>query len=211
MSIEKRDRQVLRAAVGFLVRQLGGSRSSLAVDRAVERLHACDVAGLDRARRVAATSVTIAGALHIGEPLLGHVWRAGLLHDVGALAVPGVFARLDGLTVVGADVERLCMQAGMEALRSVPYLAPAAAILAAAGERFDGSGWPLGLRGAAIPIGARIVAVAEAFHRTGGVMEWPVLDGMACAEVLRGAGAGFDPEIVAACLHAGDTPQTATC
>jgi response regulator RpfG family c-di-GMP phosphodiesterase len=185
--------------------------SSFDLDRSLERLHASEVDGLQRARHVAATSVTIASALHIGEPLLGHVWRAGLLHDVGALAVPGVLVRIDGLLAASPGVARLRILTAAEALQRVPYLVPVAPMVATAGERFDGGGWPLGLRGTAIPIGARIVAVAAAFERSAAAPCIPGNPDAAHAGIVREAGAAFDPEIVAALLHAADVIDTVTC
>jgi response regulator RpfG family c-di-GMP phosphodiesterase len=79
----------------------------------------------------------------------------------------------------------------------IPFLAPTAAILIATRERFDGTGHPFGLSGSDIPIGARVIAIAEAFDtlRAGPLSE-PGSIHAANAELVRGAGTLFDPDVV---------------
>jgi response regulator RpfG family c-di-GMP phosphodiesterase len=91
----------------------------------------------------------------------------------------------------------------------VPFLAPAAPILIATRERFDGKGFPLALRGHDIPLGARVIAVAEAFDtlRAGPLSE-PGSIHAANAELVRGAGTLFDPDVIRTWLQCLDRFET---
>lgn len=110
----------------------------------------------------------IAAATKLGDEEVRACALGGLLHEIGKLDIPDAIlfkrARLD-------DAEMCVMRTycflGHERLRKVPSLAPAAEIVYAHREKFDGSGHPRRLRGEAIPLGARIVAVACAFDTFG--------------------------------------------
>lgn len=93
-------------------------------------------------------------------------------------------------------------QRGYEIVRKIPFLAEASEIVRAHQEKFDGTGYPRGLQGAEIPLGARIFAVADALDAI--TSDRPYRKGRsfaeARAEIERCAGSQFDPEIVAAFL-----------
>jgi len=109
--------------------------------------------------RVAVTSLSIGDRLRLPRHDLRHVERAALLHELGRLILPDEnFATDDGPQ--GRRVHQA--QAARQALSVSPVLQPAAEIIGALCERVDGRGWPGGLVGEAIPIGARIVGVADA-------------------------------------------------
>jgi two-component system, cell cycle response regulator len=127
------------------------------------------------------------------------VVRAAELHDVGKAAVPETILqnphRLD-------DVEQALLRhhtvVGERILSSARPLGPVARIVRAGDERFDGQGYPDGLRGEQIPLGARIVAACESFHTL--TRAHPVGHGMssevALEELRREAGGRFDPSVV---------------
>jgi putative nucleotidyltransferase with HDIG domain len=106
-------------------------------------------------------------ALQVGveEPALTDIRRAGLLHDIGMLAVPNTI--LDK-TVPLTQAERLVMarhpQQALEILSRVPLFSSVAKLAACHHERLDGSGYPRGLRGEQLSLGARIVATADVFE-----------------------------------------------
>lgn len=102
-------------------------------------LHAQGGTGFERAQRVAHLAAQLAAALGLAEGEVSSIEHAALLCHIERL-----------------DVHVLT--------RRVPLLGPANAIAVAAQERFDGTGFPLGLRGDAIPVGARILAVAMAYE-----------------------------------------------
>jgi putative nucleotidyltransferase with HDIG domain len=127
-----------------------------------------------------------------------------LLHDVGKIAVPDAILRKpSSLTDAEWQVMRAHPVAGYEILRSVEFLAPAADIVLAHHERFDGAGYPAALAGDEIPLGARIFAIADAFdaitsdryYREGVSAEESL------AELVRHSGTQFDPAVVRAFLR----------
>jgi response regulator RpfG family c-di-GMP phosphodiesterase len=99
---------------------------------------------------------------------------------------------------------------GYEVLSASPFLRPAAEIVLASQERFDGAGYPAGLRGPAIPLSARILAVADTYDAlvSARIHRDPMSRDDANVELVRGAGSQFDPEIVRAWLM---TSERATC
>jgi putative two-component system response regulator len=146
-------------------------------------------------------------ALELGLPagqvtLLRH---AAPLHDVGKLAIPDCILLKPGrLTAEEFDVMKTHAELGARLLSSGSsrVLQTAAVIAATHHERWDGTGYPKGLAGDAIPLVGRIVAVADVFdaltHDRPYKEAWPVE--RACAEIERSAGGQFDPRVVAAFL-----------
>lgn len=181
------------------------------LDRSLAPIFGARKAALEHARRVASASSSLARALDIAEPLLGHIERAALLHDVGKLTIPQVIlSKPWPLSQDEHAVVRSYVVVAAEALSRVPFLAPTAEIVAATRESFDGRGYPRGLRGTAIPLGARVIAVAEAFDKLSGGQDHPdkaAVDA-ANAELVRGAGSRFDPSVVHAWLRSIDGIET---
>jgi diguanylate cyclase (GGDEF)-like protein/putative nucleotidyltransferase with HDIG domain len=125
---------------------------------------------------------------------------AGRLHDLGKLAIPEeILQKPSELT----DSERLVLerhpQIGFRMLDSLG-VEPVADVVLHHHERWDGAGYPDGLRGDAIPLGARIVFVADAYHAmtTDRVYRRKLSPEVALGELRRCAGSQFDPEIVSA-------------
>jgi len=160
-----------------------------------------DRAMLEHSRRVALISVNLSLALGLRSPELSDVERAALLHDVGRHALPkAILSKPSALSSEEMAVVRLQPKLVHEILRSCGYLAAAADIGRAVFERYDGTGYPWGLRGEEIPIGARIIAVADAFdamthqrlHRSARALP------EALFEIQRCRGTQFDPRAVEA-------------
>jgi PAS domain S-box-containing protein len=131
--------------------------------------------------------------------------QAAPLHDVGKLAIPdAILLKAGKLTAEEYDVMKTHAALGARLLSSgsSPVLQMAAVIAATHHERWDGDGYPKGLRGEAIPLVGRIVAVADVFdaltHDRPYKRAWSVED--AIAEIGRGAGTQFDPRVVTAFL-----------
>ena len=133
------------------------------------------------------------------------VARAAELHDIGKLAIPvELLAKRGPLALPELEVMRRHTVVGEAMIAGAPTLRPAAALVRASHERWDGRGYPDGLRGEAVPIGARIVAVCDAFsamreERPYGAV---LTDDEAVAELRRCAGTQFDPRVVHAFCHA---------
>ena len=124
-----------------------GIASSLALETYIGQLYDRNVAGFEHARRVASASVLIATNMNITEPLLGHIERAALLHDVGKLVIPKEIMRKDWpLAAAEHALMRSHVRVASDVVVAVPFLAPTASILVATRERYDGKGYPSGLR-----------------------------------------------------------------
>jgi putative nucleotidyltransferase with HDIG domain len=140
---------------------------------------------------------TLAMAARLGLPAEDHATlaRGALLHDLGKIGVPDAILMKPGrLTEAEWAEMRRHPQIGSDILRAIPFLEPAAEIVLAHQERLDGTGYPRGLAGDEIPLGARIFAVADTFdaitsdrpYRRRASIE------AARAEVARCAGTQFD-------------------
>jgi response regulator RpfG family c-di-GMP phosphodiesterase len=145
--------------------------------------------------RVAVTSLTIGGRLRLPRHDLRHVEWAALLHELGRLILPDDrFAADEGPQ--GRRVHQA--EAARQALSVSPVLTPAAHIIGALCERPDGRGWPNGLSGTAIPIGARIVCVADALDALAALcVELALPPDVLAVELVEHAGTRFDPNVVA--------------
>jgi response regulator RpfG family c-di-GMP phosphodiesterase len=180
----------------------GGSSADL--HALLESLHQRNPEMLAHARRVAHLSVPVAAALGVDEPALAVIGQAALLHDVGKIAIPDeVIHKAGPLTAIEIAIMRSHAQIGHDIAATVPGLRLAAEIVLATHERYDGTGYPRGLMGDAIPIGARVIAVVDAFVAlTSGRVDGSQASGeRANAELVRSAGSQFDPDVVAAWLR----------
>lgn len=147
--------------------------------------------------------VALARRLGLTEDEIDDVTRAAELHDVGKLAIPAEILNKPGpLDPVEWEIMKRHTVIGEEMLRAAPALVPIAGMVRASHERWDGGGYPDHLAGDAIPIGARIVAICDAFDAM--VSDRPYRDGIspagATAEIARCAGTQFDPRVVEAFL-----------
>ncbi|QDY78944.1 HD-GYP domain-containing protein [Streptomyces qinzhouensis] len=155
--------------------------------------------------RVGRASVLIARELRMDEERLEAVRFAGILHDVGKLGVPTRILRKDGpLTPHERRVIELHPEYGHEITRGIGFLREAREAILHHHERLDGTGYPHGLAGDAIPEFARVVAVADAFDAMTSTRSYsrarPVP--VALKELERCAGAQFDPRMVTALVRA---------
>lgn len=149
--------------------------------------------------RVAVTSLSIGGRMRLPRHDLRHVERAALLHELGRLLLPDEAFTTDD----GPDGRRVHQaQAAKAALSVSPVLRPAAEIVGALCERIDGRGWPRGLAGEAVPIGARIVSVADAVDALAAFcVELSLPADVLAVELVEHAGTRFDPAVVAAVVR----------
>lgn len=153
--------------------------------------------------RVAHTSARLAEALGMSKAEFVEIALAAPLHDIGKIALPdSILLKPGALTREEFEQMKTHVRVGAEILAgsSSTLLQVAEQIAATHHERWDGTGYPQGLRGDEIPLVGRIVAVADVFdaltHRRPYKEPWPLE--RAIAEVLAGAGRHFDPEVVAA-------------
>ncbi len=138
-------------------------------------------------------------AMGLDAEALDEVARAAELHDVGKVAIPDAILEKPGaLTETEWRYMHRHTVIGERILSAAPALVPVARIVRASHERWDGSGYPDRLAGEDIPLGARIVAVCDAFHAMTSNRPYQAAVPMEAAlvELRRCAGAQFDPQVV---------------
>lgn len=183
------------------------------IDGWVSQIEAKDKYLNGHARQVAEYSVAIAKGIGLDEEAQNLVRQVALVHDVGKLgaAAPILQKREEELhdseliTVMRHPID------GAELLESFPDLAHLAPIVRAHHEEYNGEGFPAGLKENEIPIEARIICLANAYHNMVSDMRYgPGMDPQeAQAEITRGAGRQWDPTLVQAflqCLQTGAVP-----
>jgi response regulator RpfG family c-di-GMP phosphodiesterase len=151
--------------------------------------------------RVVSFSLRLGQELKLNTEQMRSLEFGSLLHDIGKIGVPDAILRKPAKLT---DEEWVLMREhplhGQKILRGIEFLAGAARVVAQHHEKWDGSGYPLGLKGAEIDLNARIFAVADAFdamvsdrvYRAGRTYE------AALAELQTCAGVQFDPRVVEA-------------
>jgi putative nucleotidyltransferase with HDIG domain len=150
-------------------------------------------------KRVTAYTIALAQAMGLESEELRVIARGAFLHDIGKIATPDSILLKPGrlneqeMTIMKQHCER-----GYGIVRKIPFLREAAEIVYAHQERFDGAGYPRGLRGDEIPLGARIFAIADSLDAM--TSDRPYRKGTTFAaakeEIARCAGKQFDPQIV---------------
>jgi putative nucleotidyltransferase with HDIG domain len=150
-------------------------------------------------KRVTAYTIALARAMGISPAEIKVIARGAFLHDIGKMAIPDEILRKPGkLSPEEQEIMREHCNRGYHMLRKIPFLAGAAEIVFSHQEHFDGSGYPGGLRGSEIPIGARIFAVADTLDAI--TSDRPYRKArtfdVAREEILRCSGTQFDPAVV---------------
>jgi putative nucleotidyltransferase with HDIG domain len=155
-------------------------------------------------RRVAEMTLRLARALGVPDPELIHLRRGALLHDIGKMAIPdNVLLKPGPLTEEEWGIVRQHPLTAYELLSSIAFLRPALDIPHCHHERWDGTGYPRGLRGAQIPFAARIFSVADAFDamRSDRPYRPAMSDDEARSRIAEQSGKQFDPQVVEAFLR----------
>ena len=138
--------------------------SDQTLDAMLSMLTMADGEAYAHAYRVAALSASMARILRLSDDDVSTIERGALLHDLGKLAMPEALLRKPApLTAEEQALIRMHPNLGCELIRDVPYLLEASVVVRASQERLDGLGYPHGLRGDSLPLGARIVTVADAY------------------------------------------------
>ena len=149
-------------------------------------------------RRVAEVSVMIARELGMSPEDIERISVAGLIHDIGKIGVKeSILNKPGGLTVDEYEHIQRHSEVGIHILTAFIEDNQILEVVEHHHERYDGRGYPGGLTGKQIPLGARILAVADAYDAmTSGrpYREAISVDGV-CGEIRRGIGTQFDPEI----------------
>jgi putative nucleotidyltransferase with HDIG domain len=150
-------------------------------------------------KRVTAYTIALARAMGINPSQIKVIARGAFLHDIGKMAIPDDILRKPGkLSPEEQGVMREHSARGYHMLRKIPFLSEAAEIVFTHQEHFDGSGYPSGLRGNEIPIGARIFALADTLDAITSDRPYRKAQSFDAAreEILRCSGTQFDPTVV---------------
>jgi putative nucleotidyltransferase with HDIG domain len=159
-------------------------------------------------KRVTAFTIAIAKAMKVPQQQLPVIARAAFLHDIGKMAIPDSVLRKPGpLNEDEKKIMRTHCDVGYNMVTRIPFLREAAQIVLAHQEYFDGTGYPRGLKGEQIPLGARIFAVADALDAM--VSDRPYRKALSIQyardEINRCSGTQFDPRVVDVFLSLPDT------
>ena len=166
---------------------------AVAIDAKDETTH-------DHLRRVQVYAMEVAKELGLSELDVQALQAAALLHDIGKLAVPEYILSKPG-RLTPEEFERIKVHPaiGAEILDRVRFPYPVVPIVAAHHEKWDGTGYPKGLAGEQIPIGARILAAVDCLDALASERQYrralPISE--AISRVVAQAGTSFDPRVVA--------------
>ncbi|HET8923366.1 MAG TPA: HD domain-containing phosphohydrolase [Candidatus Acidoferrum sp.] len=150
-------------------------------------------------QRVTAFCISIAKSMPVPDGYLPILARAAFLHDIGKMAVPdGILRKQGPLNDDEKQIMRKHCEIGYNMLIRIPFLRDAAEIVLAHQEFYDGSGYPRGLRGEQIPLGARIFTIADSMDAM--ISDRPYRRALplshAREEIRRCSGSQFDPQVV---------------
>jgi HD-GYP domain-containing protein (c-di-GMP phosphodiesterase class II) len=191
-------------------RALELQRSYIVTVRALSNaVEARDAYTAKHAERVAAYGLAVARAMGVALADDPATEFGFLLHDVGKVAIPdGILHKPGPLTAEERAVIERHPVIGAEIIAEIPFLAgDAAAVIRFHHERWDGAGYPDGLAGEAIPLAARIFAVADVFDALTTARPYRAASSFAeaRAEIMAGGGTHFDPRVSAAFETVPDT------
>ena len=150
-------------------------------------------------KRVTAFTIAIARNMGLSKDQIAVIARGVFLHDIGKMAIPDAILRKPGKLTPD---EILIMQEhcyhGYEILKKIPFLGEAAEIVYAHQERYDGTGYPRGLKGEQIPLGARMFSVADTLDAITSDRPYRPAQSLTAAreEIRAWSGRQFDPDVV---------------
>jgi len=174
-----------------------------AIDAIARTVEARDPYTAGHQQRVAGIAAEIASRLGLDPFTVEGIKVGATIHDIGKIAVPAeVLARPGKLTPAEWEMMKTHPQVGHDIIDPINFSWPIPDMILQHHERLDGSGYPSGLSGEAIGLGARIIAVADVVDATSSHRPYRPGLGLAVAldELTRGRATKFDPEIVDICL-----------
>ncbi len=154
-------------------------------------------------RRVAQLATDVAERLGLSANEVRGIHMAGLIHDIGKISIPAEILNRPGrLSAVEFDMIKTHCQSGYDIIKGVELPWPVADMVLQHHERMDGSGYPQGLPGDAVGLGARIIAVADVVEAMSSHRPYRPGRGIeaALAEIAENRGRLYDEAVVDACL-----------
>lgn len=150
-------------------------------------------------KRVTAFTIAIARQMGLAGDQIRVIARGAFLHDFGKMAIPDAILRKPAkLTKDEMDIMQEHAYLGYQMLRKIPFLSEASEIVYSHQERYDGTGYPRGLKGEEIPLGARIFSVADTLDAITSDRVYRPAQTLDAAreEIKKWSGRQFDPEVV---------------
>ena len=194
--------QQLRAAVADLERSYDITLEALG-----EALDLRDAETEGHSRRVTAFTIAIAKRMGLPKDEINVIARGAFLHDIGKMGIRDNILRKPGkLTTEEVSIMKEHAYLGYKILKNIPFLTAAAEIVYAHQERYDGTGYPRGLKGEEIPLGARIFSLADTLDAMTSDRPYRAAQTVQAArkEIEDWAGRQFDPAIVKTFLEMPD-------
>jgi putative nucleotidyltransferase with HDIG domain len=190
---------------GLLAQRINGMTSKLGelyfrtLQTLINALEAKDIYGRGHTERVTRYSIQIARKMGLQLSEVENVRRAAMIHDIGKIGVKeAILNKATGLTEEEYNHVKSHVNWGAHILKPMRSLARVVSYLSHHHERYDGSGYPAGLSSREIPIGSRIIAVADTFDAM--TSDRPYRRALttreAITELKRCSGSQFDPEVV---------------
>jgi HD-GYP domain-containing protein (c-di-GMP phosphodiesterase class II) len=183
-------------------RELEGQATNLRSALVCSFSHLLDLRDLNtgiHSTRLAEWGLRVARDLGVAEDSLPDLEMGALLHDIGKVGIPdSILGKPDRLTDEEFEIVKRHPEFGWTVIRNIPGLERTSLNILHHHENFDGTGYPAGLKGSEIPIGARIVAVIDAFDAM--ISSRPYRAGLPLEEAIRrlqaASGTQFDPTVV---------------
>ena len=214
LKVENRTYQTnLESLVAARTDQLQAAMSSLerSYDITLEALgDALDLRDAEtegHSKRVTAFTIAIARAIGLPREQIAVIARGAFLHDIGKMAIPdAILLKPAKLNPEETKIMQEHAYLGYQMLKKIPFLSEASDIVYSHQERYDGTGYPRGLRGEEIPLGARIFSVADTLDAITSDRPYRAAQTLqaARAEITKWSGRQFDPEVVKVFLEMPD-------
>ena len=186
-----------------VVAELVSQVPSCVVDREIESLRLEEPVRHAHARLVGLYASGIARSLGLSPPTARLIRQAAALHDLGKLGIPrALLERPSALTPSEYELVKLHPQLGLKMLEPYADLGATRPLILHHHERYDGGGYPFGLEGDRIPLGARVIAIADSIDAMRSVRSYkPAYSSERVrAELVAGSGTQYDPVVVDATL-----------
>jgi HD-GYP domain-containing protein (c-di-GMP phosphodiesterase class II) len=154
--------------------------------------------------RVARIALAIGRELELSEEELTHLHQAAMLHELGRIVLPeSILKKAGPLSDAEWEEVQKHPEVAYQIVRDAPFLQEAGEIIYSHHERWDGGGYPRGIRGPEIPLAARIFAVADAYDAITSDRHYrrAASHASAVVEIERHSGTQFDPKVVEAFLR----------
>jgi putative nucleotidyltransferase with HDIG domain/PAS domain S-box-containing protein len=180
------------------------SLTEAAVEAVAAAVEARDPYTAGHQRRVAALAVAIARDMGIDDHAIEGIRLAAKIHDIGKISVPAeILSKPARLSPAELTLVQQHARAGYDIVRGIDFPWPIAEMILQHHERRDGSGYPAGLTGAEIGIGAQIIAVADVMEALASHRPYRASKGIDAAmeELARGRGTRFDAGATDSCLR----------